>query len=175
MQNYYRLAQFHFQRWLFVQQLEYQQKNSISPKHIVRFLNLTTTTHRTLQKKSEWSLLKFHTHHNQSSFAFCFSIQRLKVAATLCNELFSINLLEYFNANVMDDSISDIIDEISTTFEETLVACSFQAKLSSCYPYFHDILTEEGKCFTFNSMSLEEIFRTKYLHSIYLHIEFNAQ
>lgn len=172
MRNCSRLAQFHFQRLLFVQRLEYRQKNSITPKPIVRFLSLTIATLRMSQKKSKsskkslietfvWTLPKIRTHHNQSSFLFRFSVQRLKVAATLCNELFSLNLLEYFQENVMDDSISDIADEIFTTFEETLVACSFQSKLSSCYPYFHDILTDEGKCFTFNLMSPAEIFRTE--------------
>lgn len=83
MRNCSRLAQFHFQRLLFVQRLEYRQKNSITPKPIVRFLSLTIATLRMSQKKSKsskkslietfvWTLPKIRTHHNQSSFSIPF-------------------------------------------------------------------------------------------------------
>lgn len=121
----------------------------------------------------ELSIELVKTSHSKMVFFFTFSrLKLLKVAGQLCNELFSLNLLEYFHENVTDNSISDVIDEISTTFDDTLYACSFQAKSSTCYQYFHEILTEEGKCFTFNLLSPEEIFRTKYLfNSLFFHFQ----
>lgn len=88
-----------------------------------------------------------------------FRMKRLKVAGQICNELFSAKLLEYFSDNVTDDSIFDEIHKISTTFQDTLVACLFLNTISSCYKYFHEILTEEGICFTFNLLGSDEIFR----------------
>lgn len=79
----------------------------------------------------------------------------------MCNELFALNLLKHFDYNLTGELVFNEISDISTTYEDTVVACVFRNNLSTCYEYLDEILTEKGKCFTFNLLAPEEIFQRK--------------
>lgn len=83
----------------------------------------------------------------------------MKVAAQICNELFSLSILEKFPENESDYSMIDVIQDISIGFEESLASCYFINKRSSCHKYFDNLLTVEGLCYTFNLLTPNEIAR----------------
>lgn len=84
-------------------------------------------------------------------------LKGLKVAAQICDEWFASRLLSEFPENDVDESLLDAIKEMSPGFEDTLLACSLMGEFSTCFKYFHDILTEDGVCYAFNLLSPDEI------------------
>lgn len=79
------------------------------------------------------------------------------MAAQICDETFSLSVLNEFPENVIDDSVFNVIRDISPGFDDSLVACGFRGSFSTCFKYFHELLTQEGRCFTYNSLTQDEI------------------
>lgn len=82
----------------------------------------------------------------------------------LCNfNLFGDYSFGNDTANV---SFSDDLKEISLSLEDVFFYCTWGNNLTKCES-FTPILTEEGFCFTFNSLNASEIYRSSALHTGY--------
>ncbi|KAI5638298.1 amiloride-sensitive sodium channel domain-containing protein [Phthorimaea operculella] len=70
---------------------------------------------------------------------------------------------------------SDILNnlmKVSPNITDIFKPCAYRGKFNiTCDTYFSPILTEEGICFTFNSLSAIDMFRIENLHKEYLHPE----
>lgn len=87
-----------------------------------------------------------------------FRLTRLKGAAQICQDSFAGSLLEKFPENFTDESFTSTLREIATGLEDNILACSLiNNTLSTCSKYFHDIITNEGVCFSFNLLGPSEV------------------
>lgn len=59
------------------------------------------------------------------------------------------------------------IFQIAPTFAETAFLCKFQDESGNCDKLFHETWTDEGLCFTFNSLDNDEITSQLYLFSVF--------
>lgn len=84
-------------------------------------------------------------------------LRRLKAAAQICDEFLALGLLKDLPDDEADKSLLDEIKDMSPGFEDTLVACSLMGEYSTCFKYFHDVMTEDGLCYGFNVLSPNEI------------------
>lgn len=65
--------------------------------------------------------------------------------------------------NLTDDRIMKMLKAIAPTFNETMMLCKLQNRLKYCGDYFEETITDEGRCFTFNMLNAEELFRDGYV------------
>ncbi|XP_037032181.1 pickpocket protein 28-like [Bradysia coprophila] len=83
-------------------------------------------------------------------------------------------LTGYFEvgANFTDSSITDLLRDTAPSSNDTLFVCKIRDIYEDCQPYFHEIMTEDGLCFTFNTLNGSELF-TEDLSPDYTRIDHN--
>lgn len=77
----------------------------------------------------------------------------------VCSDTVNKELNETDRYTYTKTEIFEIIQEVAPPFNETLVSCTFQNKEELCRDYFQQIITEEGLCYTFNSLESTDIYR----------------
>uniref|UniRef100_A0A1A9WD09 Pickpocket protein 28 n=1 Tax=Glossina brevipalpis TaxID=37001 RepID=A0A1A9WD09_9MUSC len=64
------------------------------------------------------------------------------------------------------------LSEIMPAFNETFLRCKWRNSLQNCANLFHKFITDDGICYSFNSLSVEEIYRQEGLiPDLMLHFE----
>ncbi|KAL9905474.1 pickpocket protein 28 [Glossina fuscipes] len=64
------------------------------------------------------------------------------------------------------------LSQIMPAFRETFLRCKWRNSLQNCANMFSKFITDDGMCYSFNSLSLEEIYRQEsLLPELMLHIE----
>lgn len=81
----------------------------------------------------------------------------MKVASQICDEWISSDIVTHLSDNFTDNSIYSIITEMAPAFEDTLTFCKLFNKNIDCSKIFFPIFTDEGLCFTFNSMYVKDV------------------
>lgn len=79
----------------------------------------------------------------------------MEALAHLCENFEEIYEFENDFAN---NSIYDVIDDMALESEETLSIGYWQRTAINASKYFIPVLTEEGKCFAFNSLNSDDIY-----------------
>lgn len=80
----------------------------------------------------------------------------IKVISQLCDEWVATDLFDFFPDNYSDSSILNTIIDVMPRFEDTMMFCKLFDKWSKCDKYLFPIITEEGLCFTFNAVNINE-------------------
>lgn len=93
------------------------------------------------------------------SFLSFFRLEQLEVAALLASTYMYDQLLKYMSGNMTDDTLIDNMNEFSFGIKDTLVKCSFAGKNFECKHLFRSFMTDDGMCFTFNSLDMDDILR----------------
>ncbi|XP_072944671.1 pickpocket protein 28-like [Epargyreus clarus] len=66
----------------------------------------------------------------------------------------------------------DNIKRLSANLRELFFGCKWQGELlDNCEALFSPIITEEGLCYTFNTLGADQLFRTENLHTEYEYME----
>lgn len=82
----------------------------------------------------------------------------MKVASQICDGIIAKDIWHYFSDdNYSDQSILEIIKFMAPNFDDSMVFCSFSDEYTDCRPFFTPIITEEGLCYAFNTLNMQEI------------------
>lgn len=102
--------------------------------------------------------------------SFVYSYDRFRALAQVCDAHITRNFL--LNQTV-DSECVNWLKNISVSKEEMLMFCKWRNEASSCDDMFSETLTEEGICYTFNSLSAEDLLRQEMLHMDYQYVTKN--
>lgn len=87
----------------------------------------------------------------------CFSLARLEALSHVCDpHLFSSHNL---SNDAPKNSIVTILKEVAIPLEEVFLVCKWRNKLINCFDIFKELVTEEGVCYTFNSLDVSQILK----------------
>ncbi|XP_037047236.1 pickpocket protein 28-like [Bradysia coprophila] len=89
------------------------------------------------------------------------NLRKMVAVLQLCSDSLNEELNETGRYNFTDNKIFEIIKEVAPSFDETLVNCKFQNREEHCRDYFEEVITEEGLCYTFNSLEPTQIYRER--------------
>lgn len=72
----------------------------------------------------------------------------------------------HLGGNFSDPSIIKTLYEISVKIDQSMdgVPCEWRGNSTPCEELFQPILTEDGFCFTFNSLNSQDIYTDEYDH-----------
>ncbi|XP_045774541.1 pickpocket protein 28-like [Maniola jurtina] len=88
----------------------------------------------------------------------------------ICNNFINHDVLEGRNYSFGNETVSNI-RKASAELSQVISMCTWKGKQSSCNNMFTPILTEEGMCFTFNTIGPEDLFRYENLNADYEYME----
>lgn len=83
----------------------------------------------------------------------------MKAAYQICDEWIGSEVESFSSMNdeFTDNSILSTIAQMAPTFADTMIFCKIFNMWSNCENFLSPIFTEEGLCYTFNSMTLNDI------------------
>lgn len=73
----------------------------------------------------------------------------------------------------VDPDIVQTLKDLSPKLDEQLFQCKWRNAPDTCQDLFSPILTEEGMCFTFNTLNANEMFRMDSMHTDYNYLDHN--
>lgn len=75
-----------------------------------------------------------------------------------CADGIAAKVLEQLPDEYLDDSILSTLVDVSPLFHETFISCKLFGKYKNCSDWLFPTLTEDGLCYTFNSINQFEKF-----------------
>lgn len=76
-------------------------------------------------------------------------------------DLFDVYNRDDLEPLITTDELYDLIYDMAPTFEDTIKICWWLGKLVNCSDIVFPVMTEEGICFTYNSLNSYEIYSDK--------------
>uniref|UniRef100_A0A182FU38 Uncharacterized protein n=1 Tax=Anopheles albimanus TaxID=7167 RepID=A0A182FU38_ANOAL len=100
------------------------------------------------------------------------TFDRLRALAQVCDS----HILRDVPLNqTTDPNVVDLLRNVSMPLEKALFFCRWRRTPGLCTDHFTETITNEGICFTFNSLSAGEMLRVDKLHSDYEYISEKRQ
>jgi acid-sensing ion channel, other len=87
----------------------------------------------------------------------------LEVLAQVCDSdlLAGFGEKHPIKSGLDEREIVSILNQISPPIEETFQHCTLVKRKAPCEDFFSEVITEEGKCFTFNVLNSSELLKTE--------------
>lgn len=87
----------------------------------------------------------------------------MKIFSQICDEIVAKDILEFFSDNYLNESILTTIYNVAPQFSDMFIYCKMFGSWSNCSKFFYPTMTEDGLCFTFNGLSMKEIYTDEYV------------
>lgn len=104
-------------------------------------------------------------------FKYYSRLKRVRAFLQLCKQEACSTCSELIE-NTTDESLLHTIYDMSIKLQSVMMLCAWRNNMIPCSQNFRTILTEEGICFTFNSLNSEDIYSKEYdsvsAYSIYI-------
>lgn len=84
-------------------------------------------------------------------------LKSLEAVAQICDPHLFANIS--LNSGIEAYEIVPLLKKITVSLNETTLFCKWRNSIADCSQFFTEILTEEGFCYTFNSLKFSELFR----------------
>ncbi|XP_073943360.1 pickpocket protein 28-like [Choristoneura fumiferana] len=97
--------------------------------------------------------------------------QMLEYALLICD----VKNKYLLDRNVSDEFLVSHIRGISPEVYDVFVKCKWRGKLQYCHHLFKEVLTHEGLCFNFNSLSFEDMFKNESIQQEYQYLSATYQ
>lgn len=81
----------------------------------------------------------------------------MEVALEICDPFLSSEILNLFSGDYLDVSNVKRFLDLAPTIEDILVFCRFRDKTTNCSDLFDPIVTEDGLCYTFNTLNAIDV------------------
>uniref|UniRef100_A0AAG5DG39 Pickpocket n=1 Tax=Anopheles atroparvus TaxID=41427 RepID=A0AAG5DG39_ANOAO len=91
------------------------------------------------------------------------SLAKVEALLQVCDFSFGLEL----NNDTYADDVVEQIQRMAIPFDDIFVSCGWRGQAINCSHLFKPMLTETGMCYTFNSMSSDEMLRKEQLHKEY--------
>ncbi|XP_055528659.1 pickpocket protein 28-like [Wyeomyia smithii] len=125
-------------------------------KALAKYLNITTS----------YYMLTNTTEEDMDELIF----NRLRAVAQVCDaHIFQDKPLN----QTFDRDCVDWLRNVSVSASDMLMMCSWRNNVSACDNFFTETLTEEGVCYTFNSLGADDLLRQEVLHEDYTYVTAN--
>lgn len=85
------------------------------------------------------------------------SLKIMSVASQLCDDRLSHDIFDILSIDYMDKTFVSTIVDLIPKFEDTMIHCKFFDKWDDCDKFLFPTITEEGMCYSFNSLPLDEL------------------
>lgn len=107
------------------------------------------------------ALVKNETELDEESF------NRLRALAQICDAhlLYDIELNQTY-----DRDCAKYLTNMSVPKDEMLMICKWRSKTNNCDEIFSETLVDDGLCYTFNSISENDMLRTDQMHNEYSYL-----
>ncbi|XP_055321187.1 pickpocket protein 28-like isoform X2 [Sitodiplosis mosellana] len=89
-------------------------------------------------------------------------LQLMKIINQICEESRQERVFKFFTDEYSDPNILSTISRMAPKFEDTVVRCRLFDEWKSCDKFLYPTITEEGLCYSFNALSMEEIFTNEF-------------
>ncbi|VVC92109.1 pickpocket protein 28 isoform X2 [Leptidea sinapis] len=114
----------------------------------------------------------YHQYNNESTYQNLTEEERFlfEDVSLVCDDHLAPKTGRKFSlGNVTVDNLK----ELSPNITEIFLGCKWKdIPKDSCTDLFSPILTEEGQCYTFNTLNADQLFRVENLHKAYNYLEF---
>lgn len=87
----------------------------------------------------------------------------MKLASQYCYDSVFPSVARNFSDEYLDDDTWSVINEIAPAFNDTFIVCKLFDKLIDCGKLFVPRTTERGLCYSFNTLSVREMFTDEYV------------
>lgn len=95
-------------------------------------------------------------------------MKRLEALVQIC-DLYTFKEFK-FGEDIGDATIAETLYDISIKLADSIYDCEWRSKKCNSQTFFRPIMTEDGVCFTSNSLNSQDIYTEEYdhlnLHSI---------
>lgn len=92
-----------------------------------------------------------------------YRINRLDALTQICDaESFAIFSIISTAFEATHESVVQTLNDMSVKLNDSMQSCKWR-KMSDCPKLFKTILTEDGICFTFNSLNSQDIYTDEYV------------
>uniref|UniRef100_A0A182MVQ4 Pickpocket n=1 Tax=Anopheles culicifacies TaxID=139723 RepID=A0A182MVQ4_9DIPT len=90
-------------------------------------------------------------------------IAKLEALLQVCDFSFGVEM----NNESYADDVVEYLQKMAIPFEDIFLMCGWREHVVDCKDFFKQTLTEAGICYTFNSLSVDDLMRRDQLHAEY--------
>ncbi|KFB49418.1 AGAP011610-PA-like protein [Anopheles sinensis] len=111
----------------------------------------------------------YNDYENEDAYLPPDQLEKLEALLQVCDFAFGIDM----DNGTYDDDVVQRLQQMAIKLNEIFVTCGWRGQTIDCGHLFKPTLTDSGICYTFNSLSADEMLRKEQLHSEYEYLTEN--
>lgn len=85
----------------------------------------------------------------------------MNALSQVCASMYLMDGLGYGEKTSVGQDLIKALTNAMPKFNDTFLYCDFQNNDTDCHNLFSEVITAEGMCYSFNSLSPSEVFRAE--------------